>query len=235
VDACRIVVEPSQFAEGSEMRSISQMRSIVQLRARTLTMLAAAVVAACSSLTPTTAPSSAATRSDSVSTLPSTTTARPTSTAGLTATESPTLIARCGRNGDSAFPGVLESRPNGWSVEGEIAAIPHFPNTFGQVYGPDGAVVPPYEGPGRIVLYETIPGSDAYYKSRIESSGKRNGKPIAVAVCGEATKVWLDEATGQLFVGWTDRNKSDVLVANTADFTVLELVESAESVSDCCG
>lgn len=217
------------------MRSISEMRLIVQLRAGTLTMLVAAVVAACSSLTPTTAPSSAVARSDSVSTLPSTKPVRPTSTGVPTATESPTLIARCGRNGDRAFPGVLEARPNGWSADGEIAAIPHFPTTFGQVYGPDGSVVPPYEGPGRIVLYETIPSSDAYFKSRIASSAKHNAKPIPVAVCGEATKVWLDEATGELFVGWTDRNKSDVLVANTADFTVLELVASAESVSDCCG
>jgi hypothetical protein len=36
-------------------------------------------------------------------------------------------------------------------------------------------------------------------------------------------------------VGWTDRDKSDVLVANTADFTVQELVVSAESVYDYCG
>lgn len=161
--------------------------------------------------------------------------APPTSTAVLTATESPALIARCSRNGDRALPGVLEARPNGWSREGEIAAIPQFPNTFGQIYGPNGAVAPPSEGPGRIVLYETIPGSDAYYKSRIKSSAMRDGKPIPVAICGEATKVWLAEATGELFVGWTDRNKSEVLVANTADVTVPQLVESAESVSDCCG
>jgi hypothetical protein len=54
-------------------------------------------------------------------------------------------------------------------------------------------------------------------------------------VCGEATEVWLDESTGELIVGWTDRDKSDVLVANTADFTVQELVVAAESVHDCCG
>jgi hypothetical protein len=72
-------------------------------------------------------------------------------------------------------------------------------------------------------------------KSRIEQSRKRHGKPIAVTVCGEATEVWLAESTGELVVGWTDRGKSDVLVANTADFTVQELVDSAESVYDCCG
>jgi len=56
-----------------------------------------------------------------------------------------------------------------------------------------------------------------------------------VTVCGEATEVWLDETTGELVVGWTDRDKSDVLVANTADFSVQELVDSAERVYDCCG
>jgi hypothetical protein len=134
-----------------------------------------------------------------------------------------------------AFPGVLEARPPGWSGIGEIAALPHFPNTFGQVYGPAGAAVPPNEGPGRIVLYETMPGNDAYLRSRLERSGNKHGKPIAVSVCGEATNIWLDEATGELVVGWVDRDKTDVLVANAADLTIKELVDSAESVSDCCG
>ncbi len=101
--------------------------------------------------------------------------------------------------------------------------------------GPAGAAVPPDEGPGRLVLYETLPASDAYVRSRTEQSRSRGGKPIAVTVCGEATEVWLDESTGELILGWTDRDKSDVLVANTADFTVQELVVSAESVYDCCG
>jgi hypothetical protein len=160
---------------------------------------------------------------------------RPASTAVLTATESPAQLVRCGRQGATAFPGVLEARAPGWSNIGEIAALPHFPNTFGHVYGPTGAAVPPTEGPGRIVLYETMPGNDAYLRSRIERSGKKHGKPIAVSVCGEATNVWPDEATGELVVGWVDRDKTDVLVANTADLTIKELVDSAESVSDCCG
>jgi hypothetical protein len=68
-----------------------------------------------------------------------------------------------------------------------------------------------------------------------ERSHNRAGKPIAVTVCGEATEVWLDASTGELILGWTDRDKSDVLVTNTVDFTVQELVDSAESVYDCCG
>lgn len=131
--------------------------------------------------------------------------------------------------------GVVEARPDGWFDQTEIAALPGFPNTSGRVYGPEGVAVPPDEGPGRLALYETFPANDAYFKSRIELSRNRDGKPIAVTVCGEATEVWLDESTGELVVGWTDRDKSDVLVANTADFTVQELVDSAERVYDCCG
>ena len=180
-------------------------------------------------------PSPSPAESNSVSSLPPTIASRPPSTGVLTATASPAQVARCGRHGDTAFHGVLEARPPGWSGIGEIAGLPHFPNTFGQVYGPAGAAVPPNEGPGRIVLYETMPGNDAYFKNRIERSGNKHGKPIAVSVCGEATNVWLDGATGELVVGWVDRDKTQVLVANTADLTIKELVDSAESVSDCCG
>ena len=143
--------------------------------------------------------------------------------------------ARCVRNGATALAGVVEARPDGWSSQAAVPALPGFPNTYGRVYGPAGAAVPPDEGPGRLVLYETLPANDAYLKSRTDRSRSRGGKPIAVTVCGEATEVWLDESTGELVVGWTDRDKSDVLVANSADFTVQGLVNSAESVFDCCG
>lgn len=154
----------------------------------------------------------------------------PTSTAVVTTTATP-----CAREGAAAFRGVVEARPDGWFDLSETAALPDFPNTSGRVYGPDGVAVPPYEGPGRLSLYETFPASDAYFKSRIEQSRNREGKSIAATVCGEATEVWLDETTGELVVGWTDRDKSEVLVANTADFSVQELVDSAERVYDCCG
>ena len=130
---------------------------------------------------------------------------------------------------------MVEGRPDGWSDLSGIESIPGFPNTSGRVYGPEGLTVPPNEGPGRLALYETFPASDAYFRSRIDQSRRRDGKPIAVNVCGEPTEVWLDKSTGELVIGWTDRDKSDVLVANTADFTVQELVNSAESVDDCCG
>lgn len=150
-------------------------------------------------------------------------------------TESTTVAARCVRPGTQALAGVVEARPDGWSDLGEGSAMLGFADTHGRVYGPDGAPVPPSEGPGRLALYETTPATGAYLKSRIEQSRSRGGRPIAVTICGEATEVWLDESTGELVVGWTDRDKSDVLVANTADFTVQELVDAAESVYDCCG
>ncbi len=167
----------------------------------------------------------------------SATVATPTSAASRAARSTPggPSASRCVRRGATALAGVVEARPDGWSGQTEVAPLPGFPNTSGQVYGPTGAAVPPNEGPGRLVLYETLPANDAYLKSRTEPSRNHGGKPIAVTVCGEATEVWLDVSTGELVVGWTDRDKSDVLVANTADFTVPELVDSAESVYDCCG
>ena len=199
-------------------------------RAMRLAILGAAMVAACSTTIPPSAPAS-----DSTSLRSATPSALPTSTAVLTATALPAVIPRCAREGATALTGVVEARPDGWSDRSGTAALPDFPSTYGKVHGPAGVTVPPYEGPGRLALYETFPANDAYFKSRIEQSRKRHGKPIAVTVCGEATEVWLAESTGELIVGWTDRDKSDVLVANTADFTVQELVDSAESVYDCCG
>jgi hypothetical protein len=165
---------------------------------------------------------------------PTPATAPPTS-GPISVTASSNLIPRCVREGVTALRGVVEARPNGWSDQGEVAALRAFPNTSGPVYGPDGAAVPPDEGPGRLALYETFPANDAYLQSRIEQSRNAGGKPVAVTVCGEATEVWQDQATGELVVGWTDRDKSDVLIGNLADFTVQELIDSAERVSDCCG
>jgi hypothetical protein len=205
-------------------------------RAIRLTILGAAVVAACSTTIPPSAPASDSTRSNSVSTLPSTTpTALSTSTALPTATALPTLIPPCGRQGSAAFPGVVDAPPDGWFDQGEIATLHGFATTYGRVYGPDGIAVPPREGPSRLALYETVPANNAYFKSRIEQSRKHHGKPIDVTVCDEATEAWLTKSTGELIVGWTDRDKSDVLVANTADFTVQQLVDTAERVYDCCG
>ncbi len=189
------------------------------------------VLAACGN-TPSPTPSYASSAPSLPSTTPS---ALPNSTAFPTATAAPTLIPRCIRQGSAALAGVVEARPDGWSDRGGIEALPDFPNTYGKVYGPNGVAVPPFEGPGRLALYETSPASDAYFRSRIEQSRNHGGKPIAVTVCGEATEVWRDDSTGELVVGWTDRDKRDVLVANTADFTVQELVDAAESVYDCCG
>ena len=140
----------------------------------------------------------------------------------------------CIRNGTHAFAGVVESRPAGWSYLTGISPA-GFPKTAGGAYGPDGVAVPPYEGPSRLALYETFSTDTAYLTSRVERSRTHGARAVAVEVCGEPTEVWLDESTGELLLGWIDRDKSEVLVANTADFTVADLVHSAESVTDCCG
>ena len=140
----------------------------------------------------------------------------------------------CIRNGSHAFPGVVDSRPAGWSYLTGISPA-GFPQTVEVTYGPGGAAVPPDEGPSRLTLYETFATDTAYLKSRVEQSRRHGARPVAVKVCGEPTAVWLNDTTGELVLGWTDRDKSEVLVANTADFTVAELVRSAETVTDCCG
>ena len=147
----------------------------------------------------------------------------------------PTLVSPSPSEDAGVFPGVVEVRPDGWSYEIGLAAPAGFPNTSGQVYGPDEIAVPPDEGPGRLALYETFPADEAYLESRIEASRKHGGRAQAVVVNGDAAEVWLDETTGDLLLGWTLPGKSEFLVANTADFTVAQLVKSAESVSDCCG
>jgi hypothetical protein len=153
----------------------------------------------------------------------------------LTPSVQPTLISPSPSEDASAFPGVVEVRPDGWFYKIGLEALVGFPNTSGGVYGPDEVAVPPDEGPGRLALYETFPADEAYLRSRIEASRKHGGRAEAVVVNGHAAEVWLDESTGELLLGWTLPGKSDVLVANTADFTVARLVKSAESVSDCCG
>jgi hypothetical protein len=145
-------------------------------------------------------------------------------------------VPACARDGATAFPGVVELRPDGWFDQTpDGAVLTDFPHTVGRVYAEEPVERPPYEGPGRLVLYETFPASDEYFKTRVEQSRQRGGKAVAAGVCGEATEVWSDESSGELIVGWTDRGKSDVLVANRADYTVAELVDAAESVYDCCG
>jgi hypothetical protein len=152
-----------------------------------------------------------------------------------TMTALPTPTPGCVRQGITALHGVVEALPDGWSDQAEITAVPAFPNTSGEVYGPVGVAVPPDEGPGRLALYETFPANDAYLKSRIDQSRTRGGTSIAVTVCGEATEVWRDASRGELVLGWTDRDKRDVLVGNSADMSIQQLVDSAESVYDCCG
>jgi len=160
----------------------------------------------------------------------------PTPNVVPTSTASTGVIPRCIRDGTDALSGVVELRPDGWFDQTpDGAVLTDFPGTVGRVYGPDAIDAPPYEGPGRLVLYETFPASDDYFQSRIEQSRTEGGQPVAVTVCGEGTELWVLESSGELIVGWTDRGKTDVLVGNAADFTVQELVDSAESVYDCCG
>ena len=153
----------------------------------------------------------------------------------LTPSVQPTLISPSPSEDADVLSGVVEVRPDGWFDQITLDALVGFPNTTGRVYGPDAIAVPPYEGPGRLAFYETFPADEAYLESRIEASRNHGGRAKAVVVNGDTAEVWLDETTGELLLGWALPGKSEVLVANTADFTVARLVKSAESVADCCG
>jgi hypothetical protein len=153
----------------------------------------------------------------------------------LTPSVQPTVISPSPSEDADVLSGVVEVRPDGWSYKVGLDAPVGFPNTAGRVYGPDEIAIPPAEGPGRLAFYETFPADEAYLESRIEASRKHGGRAQAVVVNGDSAEVWLDETTGELLLGWTLPGKSEVLVANTADFTVAQLVKAAESVSDCCG
>jgi hypothetical protein len=202
-------------------------------RAITVAVLGAGLVADCgtTSVPSATMPPvpSAAQASPSATPLATSSSSLPTSS------EPPDLIPACIRQPDPAGLGVLDQRPESWYDQGEAPTPSGFPDIRTRVYGPQGLTIPPFEGPGRIVLYESFPANPAYFESRIEESRRAGGTSTAATVCGEATEVWLNASTGELIVGWTDRDKSDVLVANVADFTMQQLIESAERVYDCCG
>jgi hypothetical protein len=193
---------------------------------RLASALATLLLVGCSS-TVAPSPSVSAVPSNNPTDLPNTTAAAASSVAGTT-------IPGCTETG-TARAGVVDVRPDGWTLLSNGSGLAGFPDVYWKVYGPEGTTVPPTEGPSRLALYETFSTSDAYFKSRVNASHNAGGKAVAVTVCGVSTEAWTDAATGELVLGWTYRGKSDVLVANTADYTVQQLVESAEWVFDCCG
>lgn len=118
---------------------------------------------------------------------------------------------------------------------GNGIGVADFPDLRWSVYGPEGPEVPLQEGPGRLVLYEAWAPSNHFFDRRVSASRNAGGAGVAVTVCGDQTEIWSNPTTGELLVGWTYRGKSDVLVANSADYTPVELIQSAERVYDCCG
>ena len=149
----------------------------------------------------------------------------------------PTLIPSCSNSNSSApaLVGIVDLRPEHWTLLANGPGVAGYPETQWQAYGLGGATVPPREGPGRLALYETFSARDPFFVSRVDQLRNAGATSTPATVCGVQTEVWVDQTTGELLVGWTDRGKTDVLVANTADFTVQQLIDSAERVNDCCG
>jgi hypothetical protein len=133
-----------------------------------------------------------------------------------------------GARPDTAAP---ERLPDGWAVRLAQAEEPGPPPIWVAVYAPAPiAAEPPFEGPGRIVLYQAFGVTGEWSDTRAEKSRERGGRPIAVTVSGQRIALWDDPGTGELLLAWTLDGRSMALVGNRADLSPDELVRIAEGV-----
>ena len=129
---------------------------------------------------------------------------------------------------DTAAP---ERLPTGWTLRLAQADEPGPPPTWVAVYAPaDIATDPPFEGPGRLVLYQAFGLTGDWSDNRAEKSRERGGRPVAVTVADRAMTLWDDPSTGELLLAWTLDGRSLALVGNRADLGPDELVRIAEGV-----
>jgi hypothetical protein len=127
---------------------------------------------------------------------------------------------------------TLARVPDGWSVVLEEAGCCGTePPVWVQVYSAVPVGEPPHEGPGRLVLYEAFGISDEWSGLRAEKSEGRGGHPEAVTMHGESVTVWVDEASGELLLAWTQDGRSYGLIGNLADMSVDDLTGFAESLT----
>ena len=133
-----------------------------------------------------------------------------------------------GARPDTAAP---EHLPDGWTLRQSVAQEPGPPPTWIAVYATgDIAREPPFEGPGRLVLYQAFGATGEWSDTRAEKSRERGGRPISVTVSGQHTTVWDDPSTGELLLAWMLDGRSMALVGNRADLSPDELVRIAEGV-----
>lgn len=117
----------------------------------------------------------------------------------------------------------------GWKLQLSVEEEPGPPVIWLRVYA--SSAVPdtgPFEGPGRLVVYEALGMSDEWTGTGAEKMRERGAEQFPVAVNGQGATVWHDPASGDLLLAWTLDGKSLALVGNTADLSAAQLVEIAQ-------
>lgn len=132
---------------------------------------------------------------------------------------------------------ALTEVPAGWSMQRGFEEEPGPPPVWVQVYaaGPfdpliEGPIAP-WEGPGRLVLYEAFGSYGEWSDTRAAKSEERGGHAVAATMNGGPATVWFDETSGELLLAWTMDGHSFGLIGNAADMAADELVGYAESVT----
>jgi hypothetical protein len=126
---------------------------------------------------------------------------------------------------------IASDVPTGWSVQRSFEQEPGPPPIWVEVYAATPVGDQPFEGPGRLVLYEAFGASGEWRDTRAEKSRERGGVRVAVTMNGASATVWSDAASGELLLAWTLGGHSVGLVGNSSDMTPEQLVTYAESVS----
>jgi hypothetical protein len=135
--------------------------------------------------------------------------------------------------GPSTPAGLAEPRtvPPGWKLQLSFEQQPGPPVIWVRVYAP--AVVPdtgPFEGPGRLVVYQAFGLSNEWTGTRAEKARASGAEQFPVAVNGQSQPLWHIPSSGELLLGWTQERMSLALVGNAADLSAAELVAIAQGL-----
>lgn len=127
--------------------------------------------------------------------------------------------------------GLAEPRtvPTGWTLQLSFEEEPGPPAIWVRVYA--AAAVPgtgPFEGPGRLVVYQAFGLSEEWTGTRAEKARERGAEQFRVSVNGQGETLWHDPSSGELLLGWTLDGRSLALVGNAADMSAAELVDFAQ-------
>ena len=121
--------------------------------------------------------------------------------------------------------------PDGWKLVRSEQEYAGEPATWTQVYAAADVAEQPFEGQGRLVLYQAFGIAGEWSDLRAVKSEGRGGHAERVTFRGAPADVWVDPDSGELLLAWDLAGRSYGLIGNAADMTALELVEYAESLT----